>query len=437
VVVLPTGGGYSSGSSSSSSSTTGIIVTVIIVALVLGLVIWAATRKKTRERAKLHVDPNLRLQGIAALRQRDPAFDPIAFAERTKQTMAKTNEAWLAGDMGATRRLISDGVYIRFQTQLALMKLAGLRNVMAEWSVVSADILAAEGDELWDTVHVKVVGKARDTEVPLSLDAAAAQKKAMSAPLEEYHEVWSFIRRRGEKSKAGIPALEGRCPGCGADMPISDAVRCEYCKAIVNSGEHDWVLAEITQPEEWSTDIAQWNPPGLDELRQRDQTISRQELEDRAAVIFWKWVEASATGKAAKLARFCTFPPQMPDPRYALNQAKLTEPTLGSSEVAHVVAGQPGGQDLVNIEMRWSAGVNGAEPDNMCHVFTLARSADAMSKRRLASLDCPVCAGPLAGSDAVTCEYCGETLTGGKHEWALDNVQQLEKMSEEEEMGED
>jgi hypothetical protein len=37
----------------------------------------------------------------------------------------------------------------------------------------------------------------------------------------------------------------------------------------------------------------------------------------------------------------------------------------------------------------------------------------------------------------VTCEYCGETLTGGKHEWALDNVQQLEKMSEEEEMGEE
>ena len=25
----------------------------------------------------------------------------------------------------------------------------------------------------------------------------------------------------------------------------------EFCKAVVNSGEHDWVLAEITQPEEW------------------------------------------------------------------------------------------------------------------------------------------------------------------------------------------
>ena len=66
-----------------------------------------------------------------------------------------------------------------------------------------------------------------------------------------YEEVWSFLRKRGSKSKNGVPALEGRCPNCGADLPVSDVVRCEYCKAVVNSGEHDWVLAEITQPEEW------------------------------------------------------------------------------------------------------------------------------------------------------------------------------------------
>ena len=33
-----------------------------------------------------------------------------------------------------------------------------------------------------------------------------------------------------------------KCPSCGADLPLSEVVKCEYCQAIVNSGEHDWVL---------------------------------------------------------------------------------------------------------------------------------------------------------------------------------------------------
>jgi predicted lipid-binding transport protein (Tim44 family) len=427
-IVVPVGGttyrASTSGSSSSGCSSGGWIAGMVFLALVIGFVIFVATRKNTA-RAKITVDEGLKAKGIAALRSRDAGFDPAAFAERTRATMGKVNEAWLGGDMGPARRLISDGVYIRFQIQLGLIKLDGLRNAMADWKIVSAEILAAEADDLWDTVQVKVVGEARDADVPLNLDAAAAERKVRSAPLSQYHEVWSFIRRRGQQSKQGVPALEGRCPGCGADMPISDAVRCEYCKAIVNSGEHDWVLAEITQPEEWSPEIAEWDVDGLAELRQRDATVSRQELEDRASVIFWKWIEARATGKAAKLARFCMQPPQLGDGNYILTQAKLQQVAVGSSEVAHIVCGVAGGIDQVLIEIRWSAGVDGAEPKNMLHMFTLARSFEATSKRRLASLDCTNCGGPLAGSDAATCDYCGETLSGGKHEWVLAGVQEF------------
>jgi hypothetical protein len=433
VIVVPVGGTHYHASTTAGSSrgcSSGAwIGGLIFLALVIGFVIFIATRK-SKERAKITVDEGLKARGIAALRSRDAGFDPAAFAERTRATMAKVNEAWLGGDMGPARRLISDGVYIRFQAQLGLIKLDGLRNAMADWKVVSAEILSAEADDLWDTVQVKVVGEARDADVPLNLDAAAAERKVRSAPLTQYHEVWSFVRRRGQQSKQGVPALEGRCPGCGADMPISDAVRCEYCNAIVNSGEHDWVLAEITQPEEWSSEIAQWEVDGLDELRERDATISRQELEDRASVIFWKWIEARATGKASKLARFCMQPPQIGDGNYYLTQAKLQQVAVGSSEVAQIVCGAAGGIDQVLVEIRWSAGVNGAEPKNMLHLFTLARSFEATSKRRLASLDCTNCGGPLAGSDAATCDYCGETLSGGKHEWVLAGVQEYTQTEE-------
>ena len=75
----------------------------------------------------------------------------MSFLSRTKTVVAKVNEAWLSGNMGPARRVISDGVYVRFSTQLELLRAQGLRNMMADWRVVSADLLAAVADQQWDT----------------------------------------------------------------------------------------------------------------------------------------------------------------------------------------------------------------------------------------------------------------------------------------------
>jgi hypothetical protein len=45
--------------------------------------------------------------------------------------------------------------------------------------------------------------------------------------------------------------LQGRCPSCGGPVDIVDRAKCPQCESIVNSGKYDWVLAEITQDEEW------------------------------------------------------------------------------------------------------------------------------------------------------------------------------------------
>lgn len=410
---------YTGGGSSSS----GWLIPIFVFAVIV-LLIWLASRnnKQKPERAKLAVDNSLAKAGLDELRKHDPDFEPMTFLSRTKTVVAKVNEAWLAGNMGPARRVISDGVYVRFSTQLELLRAQGLRNMMADWRVVSADILAAVADVQWDTVHVKIVGEARDRDVGINLSPSEALSQTKKAALSQYHEVWSFVRRRGKHSKKGIPALEGKCPSCGADLPLGEVVKCEYCKALVNSGEHDWVLAEITQPEEWRADPAVGDISGLEELRQRDPSVSRQEIEDRASVIFWKWIEAKATQKSDKLHRFCVSPPTSSSEQseLSLDAAKLTQVAVGSAELESVLTG--GEQDYAYVEIMWSASVGGKEPENFTHVFALARSATAKSRTGLSSLDCPECGGPLAGSDAVTCQYCGTKLTGGKREWALLSV---------------
>jgi len=408
----------------------------VLVCLALVLVIFVflglGRRRAKREvdaRPTIRVNPIIQERSTEALKEHDPSFDAPAFTERTRAIVTAVNKAWLAGDMGPARRVISDGVYVRFMTQLELLRDQGLRNVMADWRVVSAEILAADSDELWDTVHVKIVGAARDLDLPIDLPAAEADKRIKRVAAKEYDEAWSFVRRRGKSSKKGVPALEGRCPSCGAELPLSEVVRCEYCKALVNSGEHDWVLAEITQAAEWRASSSVKTIPGLSDLRERDPSVSRQELEDRVSVSFWKWVEACATGKPDKLARFCMKLPQDEATRAALALAphKLRDVAVGSADLKRIEAKE--GLDRANLEVRWSAAIDGKTPENHRHLFILGRVAEAKSRRGLSSLDCPSCGGPLAKSDEVTCSYCGTALTGGKHEWALLAVSERPKES--------
>jgi predicted lipid-binding transport protein (Tim44 family) len=410
---------YGTSSSGGGGGGSAGLVVLIVVVLVFLLLIWLSRRSS---RATVAVDARAQHAGLAALREHDPGFDAAKFATRVTGVMQKINDAWVQGNMSPARRLVSDGVFVRFQTQLALLKADGLRNALADWKPISADVLAAEADPLWDTVHVKIAAEGRDSDVPASLSDADALKKARSASLQRYQEVWSFVRRRGQKSKDGLPMLEGKCPGCGAPMPVSDSVRCEFCKAVVNSGEHDWVLAEITQPEEWSAGTVAEEPQGLAELRRRDATVSRQELEDRASVIFWKWIEARITGQRKKLDRFCL---EVGEPE--IERAALKQVAVGSAVVDEISCdAQVDGRDRVDVVITWSASVAGAAPAGCAHRFGLARSAKALSKRGLSSLDCPNCGGALVESDDIKCRYCGEKLTGGKHEWSLESVEEEE-----------
>jgi predicted lipid-binding transport protein (Tim44 family) len=400
--------------------------------LVLLLFLQISRRRALREadqRPIIRVNPILKERAIELLKERDPSFDAAAFLERIHLVVAAVNKAWLAGDMGPARRVISDGVYVRFMTQLQLLRSQGLRNAMADFCVVSAEILAADCDDLWDTLHVKIVGAARDLDLPAALSPDEAEKRLRRAELREYDEAWSFVRRRGKSSRKGVPALEGRCPSCGADLPLSEVVRCEYCKALVNSGEHDWVLAEITQAAEWRSGASAKTIPGLDALRERDPSVSRQELEDRVSVSFWKWIEARSTDKPDKLARFCMKLPQDAATRAALSLSacQLREVAVGSADLKRIE--QREGTDQASLEVRWSAASDGQAAENHRHVFVLGRAAEAKSRRGLSSLDCPSCGGPLANSDDVTCRYCGTALTGGKHEWALLEVRERPEKS--------
>jgi len=259
------------------------------------------TRRSVRREQAARYSDGARLEAdLDALRRRDTRFDPVRFVERVTRGFVRVQEAWSAGDLRPVRPLLSDGVWNRFHTLLALDRAQGRRNVIGRPTLDSVRIIAAVAGDDFDELHVRIAAVARDIHVPAGATRPGIEAALGRAKPAPFVEIWSFLRRAGATTRSQRGVLEGACPSCGATLAIADVVECEHCATLVNSGSHDWVLAEITQEVTWSG-ASTHAVPGLDALKERDPNTSRQALEDRSSLLFWRWLESKVIGDVARL----------------------------------------------------------------------------------------------------------------------------------------
>ena len=117
-----------------------------------------------------------------------------------------------------------------------------------------------------------------------------------------------------------------RCPNCGAEVEINQTAKCTSCDSLLRSGQHDWVLCEITQACEWKV-AEEREIPGVAAYREdHDPGFNFQHLEDRASVVFWRRAMADRTGDAASLAKMATA-------EFCDNYAERLKPQSGDRSV--------------------------------------------------------------------------------------------------------
>jgi len=442
----PAGVGYvyprSYGSPSSFSFDPFLVIAFIILAILLLVLLRrifgasAATQRALQEHesvGQLEIAPAEREAWLAALQRRDPAFAVTSFLDRTKALFLATQEAWSNGELLPVRRFLSDATWLRLRLQMALLRAQGVRNVTADVAVAGVDLVGFEQNDWFDTLQVAVRATARDADVPVDWPEPKARAAAARAPAQSFTEVWSFVRKPGVKSKGASALAAHNCPNCGAPFDGGAASSCTYCKAVVNSGAYDWVLSKITQ----ATEVApNGSPiPGLEELRQRDPGLSLEVLEDRASLVFWRWVEAQSTGQPERLARLA-----QPGPveRMGADIQRLAE--RGTRRVflecavgrVRVSAFEPSadGRSSVHVEIRWSArmgvGPMGRPPPPLPvlpqrWMFTLTRAADAKSRvdEGMSTDRCSQCGGALGDGLTVQCPWCEASLAGDLADWTL------------------
>ncbi len=364
---------------------------------------------------------------LDALRARDPAVTEESIAAHATQMADILRAAWCAGDMRPARAFVSDGVFSRFQVQLTLMRQENRRNVMGDSRVDGVTLQAVEAAGPLDVVHVRLDAAARDTEVPTTASDDQIRSALARAKVEPYAEIWSLVRRAGAQSKPAGFAVGKACPSCGAPLAEGEMLKCRYCGALVCSGEHDWVLAEITQVEEWHPTGREVQ--GLRELHARDPGVAREVLEDRASYLFWKWVEAGRVGAFGPL-RKCAAPPLLAAGAHLDWARALSDVAVGGADLVLCDLDGDDGFDRVYVEIFWSARVGGAKVYTPVKtVLRLARRSGVTSKLSMTSLVCAACGAPLAESDSTRCDHCGVELTAGDRAWVLDAVLRPEEVS--------
>ena len=453
------GGGSSSGSSSFSSSyrssssgssrSSGgeappgfilIFFIIVIIFIIFGAksgnqtrVIRKASRISREQKASEMKAAEQRIQ------QRDPDFSIAELEHRCAAVFPKVQEAWSEQDMQPVRPFISDGIFSRFELQIAMQKLSLIRNPMSDVNVFMASVVGIESDQFFDTVHVEITASAIDC--TLSTTSNSVVQGSSTEPTR-FSEIWSFLRRPGAKTLTKSALLEGYCPNCGQPLPLLDKMECPSCQALINSGEYDWVLAEITQIEVWQPISQQSESAWLKAYRQHDPGFNRQHIEDKASVIFWKLRAAEMMADDALLNSVA-----LPDYRQKnhllfspLSNGKhrfVADAAVGSVDlVALEPARNENGRDQLFINFKWSGHREEKEvPSAMAPAYRLSsyinqtmvlvRNAGVRSstKNILSSAHCPGCAAPETRNSSGVCDYCGTAQNDGSSDWVLARVE--------------
>jgi hypothetical protein len=398
----------------------------------------AIERREAEQRTQ--VSPQDVQAWVQALKSKDPQFELDSVLGKVRQLFPALQEAWFKRDLTPIRPFLSDATYQRFTVQLQLMADQGIRDAIADVRLLDMQLLGIEQSEWFDSIHVRVRAEMRDTDVPASFSDEKAIAAARGAPVESFTEVWSFVRKPGAQTRVGQDLYQGKCPHCGAPYKGGATNVCEYCGAVVNSGNYDWTLSEITQGIEFNRYLS--NVPGLREARRDDPALNLEILEDRTSLLFWKWIEAQSRGEVNRLAQVA--PPQMlsqlGEELARLNQQGrrrvILECAVGTV-TTRAFELHPDGDDLAHVEIRWSArmgvGPAGQRPPQLPTVpqrwvFTLARKHGARTNTSngMATNRCPQCNAPLTGNGAASCEFCGARLGTGEQDWVLADTSLLE-----------
>ncbi|PKG85116.1 hypothetical protein CXF85_05785 [Colwellia sp. 75C3] len=351
----------------------------------------------------------------------DPDFDKNHMITRVEKAFFIIKEAWSKHDMSSARGFITDGIFQRYVIQFTIQKKHQRHRKIDDLSINHCELVGIEADKFFETLHFKISSQAR-----LITEKTNRTKHPHKLPPYTYSvEYWTYIRLPGVKTRSQPGLIEGICPNCGATLLLSKFEQCQACNSLVTSGEYDWILAKITQEEEWRFQNAKRQIKGVAEYQVVDAAFNLPVIEDRVSVIFWRLQKAWLSQNSAPIQPIAHATYVDYFNKNELKNHYFDDVELGLCEVSSVEFGDE--FDKVFVLVKWKATKVSFEAKvksitgYYAHHLTLIRKNGVLSntKKGLHSLHCYSCGAPQSESYHDSCQYCHSTFNHGELDWVL------------------
>ena len=409
--------------------------------IVLGiiLVLFYFVRKKAKQRTILNILPTgegiLKVRGYNDFIEHNPNFDEIKFKEKVKTSFLQIQEAWQNKDMSKVRKYISDGMYQRLNVQFKMMDKLSQKNTIDKFEVKNIYIDCIDTDGFFDIIHVAIHASVVDRFV------SEKYPELNSGGSEEFVEYWSFLKKRGAEEKNIFSS--DNCPSCGAELPkiTSEVAKCEFCGTLTNSGEFDWVLAEITQADDYvsSSPLVMKSinlHEKIIEIEQQNTDFSVQLIEDKASNAFLQIETARVLNNPVILRRFTS------DAAFKKIKARFGQGEafvynrIFLSDVTLIGALQNNNMNTMVVSIKYSyqrvvpKEKSVVKLDSVVvtdtSIILLSRNINSeVSKGSLYAHRCPSCGGPVGDTIDLKCKYCGYELNSPANEWIVTDLMTL------------
>ena len=360
---------------------------------------------------------------------KNPDFDTFKFKEKIRTAFTEIQNAWMFQDLSNVRKWISDGVYQRFHTQFIMMKQIEQMNEISNINIHHVFIDDVETDGVYDIVHVGIQYSMYD-----GFESKKFTRLNDGGTIQAT-DFWSFIKKSGVKEKDLYHTTN--CPNCGGNLPADggETAKCPYCSTITYLGDYDWILAEITQPDDYYNSNAKYEKQGKFSKKIRAQMDEKQDfslqlLEDKASNGYMQIMTALMLKKPEITRRFVS------DALYEkIEQQLKSEPAFVFNRLYlnHVTSFdfyKENGKDNIVVALKRSSqkikNTNSSAPQFEQSIFSqdevLIMSRDTGAGKPQGSLyahSCPNCGAPVKDTIELNCTYCNAQLNSTKYEWII------------------
>jgi hypothetical protein len=181
-----------------------------------------------------------------SLAMRDPGFHWQLFTGRAAHMFRELQQAWTEQSEPRMRPYVTDTLFDTVRYWMARYRETGIREMIEGLEITQIVVAKIEHDAWFDAITVRIYASMREYQVDSSGRLVSGSKDKP----RRFSEYWTLIRRSDRAH--GESRDPASCPSCGAPLDrINRAGICEYCNSKVVTGDFDWVLAIITQDEDY------------------------------------------------------------------------------------------------------------------------------------------------------------------------------------------